>query len=85
LHVIDAPRDDAEVEEFVRVDVVEEAVAGAPFVGEEGVLAGGVDGVVFPLGDVIGGCGGEVLGVGGGTNHVGDTGHGLDTDYAFDG
>ena len=60
LHVVDALRDEVEVEEFVRVGVVEEAVGGAPFVGEESVGFGGVDGKIFPLGEV-GRCGlGEV-------------------------
>lgn len=34
LHVVDALGDDVEGQELVRVDVVEEAVGGAPLVGE---------------------------------------------------
>ena len=85
LHVVDRLRDDVEGKEFVRVGVVEEAVGGAPFVGEDGVAARGVDGEVFPLREVRG-CGrGEFGGVGGLVDDGGDGGHGLDSDDTFDG
>ena len=85
LHVVDALGHDVQGEELVRVDVVQQAVRGAPFVGEQRVAAGRVDGVVFPLSDVGGGGGGEVLRVGGGAGDGGDGGHGLEADDAFDG
>ena len=47
LHGVDVLRDDAEVEEEVWVDVVQETPGGAVFVGEEGVASGGVDGEVL--------------------------------------
>ena len=37
LHVVDTLRDKVEVEKFIGVGVVEEAVGRAPFVSEEGV------------------------------------------------
>ena len=85
LHVVDALGNDVETEELVRVDVVEQAVGGAPLVGEQRVSAGRVDGEVLPLLDVVGRGGGEVLGVGGGAGDGGNRGHGLDADDAFDG
>ncbi len=42
LHFVDTGRDDAEVEEFVGEDVVEETPGGTPFVAEEGVVFGRV-------------------------------------------
>ena len=72
-------------EEFVGIGIVKETVRGAPLVGEEGVVAGGVDGEGGPLGEV-GGCGG---GEGGGVGGLGgdgcDEGHGANADDAFDG
>lgn len=49
LHFVKTGRDDGEIEEEGRVDVVEEAVGGTPAVGEEGVGPRGVDGQRFPL------------------------------------
>lgn len=85
LHVVEGGRDDGEVEEAGWVDVVEEGVAGAPLVGEEGVRAFGGYGQGFPLG-VEGGGGGGVVGGGGGVvDDGGDFGHCGDADDAFDG
>ena len=76
LHVVEGLRNEGEVEESVWVDLVEEAPGGAPFVAQEGVRAGGVDGEVSPLVVVGGGCGGVVLGVGGVVEGRGGGGHG---------
>lgn len=85
LHVEDARRHDVELEEAVRVDVVQEPVRGPPLVGEQRVSARRVDGEVLPLPDVVGRRAGEVLRVGGGADDAGDLRHGLDADDAFDG
>ena len=76
LHVVEGLRDEGEVEEAIWVDVVEEAPGGAPFVAEECVRAGRVDGEVAPLVVVGGGGGGVVLGVGRVAEGGGGGGHG---------
>lgn len=85
LQRVQRVRDDGQVEQQGRVDVVEQGVGGAPLVGEQGVRARRVEGEGFPL-RVVGGRGG---GVGGRRRGVGaqegDFRHGGDADDAFDG
>ena len=77
--------DDAQVEEEVRVDVVEETPGGAVLVGEESMVLGGVDREVLPHGFVFdGGCG-EIGGVGGVVGQGGDFAHGGEGDNPFGG
>lgn len=65
LHVVQGLVDDAEVEEFVEVGVVEQAPGGAELVGEHGVAHARVDGVECPLLVVVGCRGGVFCGAGG--------------------
>ena len=87
LDVVHVLRDQAEVELFVAVEVVQVAVGVVHAVGERGVGRVGVlrDAEGLPLGDVVVGDGGVVVCVGGVAGEVGDDGHGFDADDAFEG